>query len=100
MTQQTKTQTGQVQFRYEDRPEVSETLADNLEIAFIDGPTVRLVFSVNRIDIPVEPGKPMTGKKHTACRLVMPATALAALVGQLNGLLANSIVAPATGAKN
>jgi len=100
MSQQTPTQTGQVEFQYQDRPEVSETLADNLEVAFVDGPTLRLVFSVNRIDLPIQPGQPMRGKKYTACRLVIPATALAVLAAQLNGLLANSIVAPSSGAAN
>jgi hypothetical protein len=91
---------GQFQLQYQDRPEVFETLADNLELVYVDGPTLRLVFSVNRIDPPTRPGPPMGGKKYTACRLVMPATALPQLAAQLTNLLKGSIVAPTSGAAN
>ena len=97
---QPQTQTGQVQMQFEDRSEVSETLVDNLAFAFIDGPTVRLLFTVNRIDLPIQPGKPMSGKQYTACRLVLPTTALANVAAQLNGLLSRSIATPTSGAAN
>lgn len=95
MPQQPQTQTAQVQIQYADRQEVSETFADNLEAALVDGPTLRLVFSVNRVDLPIQPGHPVTGKKFTASRLILPSTMLPALVAQLNDLMKRSVVAPA-----
>lgn len=72
---------------YQDRPEISETFADSLENIMMDGPTLRLEFVINRFDKPKPPAPP-TGKKYTACRLVLPAPALIELAAKLNQVLA------------
>lgn len=46
-------QVAQAQMRYVDRIEVSETFADLLGRVFCDGITLRMEFSVNRMDDPV-----------------------------------------------
>jgi hypothetical protein len=56
--------------RYVDRPEISETFADSAEKMFFDGNTLRLEFTVTRFDDPKPPAAP-TGRKCTACRLVL-----------------------------
>jgi len=71
---------------YVDRPEVPETFADSLERLFVDGASVRLEFVVNRFDDP-QPPKPPTGKKYTACRVVLPIGALPQVLNQLSNIM-------------
>jgi len=78
---------GQSQLQYVDLQDVSETFADNLEKLFFDGAILRLEFTVNRLD-PFEPPKPPTGKKYTACRLALPATALIPIATKFANLMA------------
>ena len=72
---------------YVDRPEVVESFADSLENVMVDGATARFEFVVNRMDTP-KPPTPPSGKKYTACRLVMPISALPALANQINNIMA------------
>jgi hypothetical protein len=86
---QPQPQAGQVQLQYVDHPDVSETFADNLEPLLMDGQTIRLEFTVNRVDRPNPPATaPISGSRHTACRVVLPAMALMAIASQINGLMA------------
>jgi hypothetical protein len=71
---------------YVDHPEVSERFVDSMERIFCDGANVRMVFVVTRLDEP-KPPLPPSGKKHTACRLIMPLSALPQFVDRLNSLL-------------
>lgn len=71
---------------YVDHPEIAETFVDFIEKIWADGPVIRIEFVVKRLDPPV-PGGPQTAQKHTACRLVLPISALPTLTGQLNGFL-------------
>lgn len=61
------------EFRYQDRPEISETFADAVGNWFFDGQTLRIEFTVSRLDGVQAADKP-TGHKFPACRLVLPVT--------------------------
>jgi len=68
---------------YVDRPEVSETCVDSVEkVIFQDG-LVYIELVVNRLDMSLQPGITPTGKKCTACRLVLSAPAFMTLVSNL-----------------
>jgi hypothetical protein len=84
-----QSQASHAQLLYVDRPDVSETFADHLENIAVDGPTLRLEFTVNRLDTPQQPATaPVSGKRYTACRLVLPATALMSIATQINSIVA------------
>lgn len=72
---------------YVDRLEVPETFVDSLEKALFDGVSLRLEFVVNRIDAPQPPRSP-TGKKITACRLIMTPQGFLSMFGQLQTMVA------------
>ena len=76
-----------MQITYVDRSEVSETFADTIEKLSFDGQTLRLELCVTRMDDPTPPNPP-TGKKYTACRLVLPPLAALDLVNKLQQLVA------------
>jgi hypothetical protein len=69
-------------YRYIDRPEISETFADTIESVLLDGQTLRIEFSVNRLDLPQQPSEP-TGRRYPACRLVLPPTAAIDLMNRM-----------------
>jgi hypothetical protein len=69
-------------FRYIDRPEISETFADTIESAFFDGQTLGIETSVSRLD-PVKPPSEPTGRRHPACRLVLPPTEESDLINRM-----------------
>jgi hypothetical protein len=69
-------------YRYIDRPDISETFADTIESAFFDGQTLRIEFSVSRLDPPQPPSEP-TGRRYPACRLVLPSTAAIDLMNRM-----------------
>ena len=76
-----------MQITYVDRSEVCETFADTVEKLSFDGQTLRLELCVTRMDDPAPPNPP-TGKKYTACRLVLPPLAALDLVNKLQQLVA------------
>jgi len=71
---------------YVDQPQISEIFADSLERIRFDGQTLRLEFCVTRMDDPKEL-QAMTGKKYTACRLVMPPHGLLEMFDKLNAMV-------------
>ncbi|MBI3043903.1 MAG: hypothetical protein HYY78_13880 [Betaproteobacteria bacterium] len=75
-----------MQITYVDRPEVSETFADTVEKLSFDGQTLRMELCVTRMDDP-HPPNPPTGKKYTACRLVLPPLAAIDLANKLQQLV-------------
>lgn len=77
---------GPVQLTYVDHPDVPEIFADSLEKMLFDGTIVRFEFVVNRLDEP-KPPLPPSGKKHTACRLVLPAAGLQDLANKIINLM-------------
>jgi hypothetical protein len=78
----------QTQLQYVDRPEISETFVDSLRGVMFDGMNLRLEFVVNRMDEP-RPSTPPSGKSYPVCRIVIPLPSGMAMVGQINGLIAN-----------
>ena len=76
-----------MQITYVERPEVSETFADTIEKLSFDGQTLRMELCVTRMDDPTPPNPP-TGKKYTACRLVLPPLAALDLANKLQQLVA------------
>jgi hypothetical protein len=59
-----------VQCSYEDRPELPETFADSVHSLVFDGQTVRVTFTVTRVE-PSPTGSPTAGKRLPTCRLVL-----------------------------
>ena len=55
--------------RYVDRPDVGETFADSITGLVFDGQTLRVEFSVTRVD-EVKPDAPISGRRYPASRLV------------------------------
>ena len=70
---------------YVDHPEIRETFVDGLERMTLDGGALRLEFVVNRLD-GMAAGQQRSGKRHTACRLVLPMSALPGFVTQMTNL--------------
>jgi hypothetical protein len=64
----------QTELQYVARPEVTETFADLLEKIVVDGQTstLRMEFCVVRMDDPKPNQTKQTGKKYTACRVILP----------------------------
>ena len=84
MTQQLKPQ---IALTSVDNPEIRETFCDMIDHMSVYGPTVRMDFSVVRMQ-PVTGGQAASGEKHPVCRLVMPVAELPDLVGKLQALVA------------
>lgn len=76
-------------FDYVDRPEVTETFADTVQRIQFDGQTLRIEFSVSRID----DAKPSTGKRYPVCRLVLSTSAGIDLMGKMQQITAGLIKA-------
>ena len=74
--------------QYVDRPDIPETYVDLLQRGNFDSSTntFRLEFCTGRLGDPVR-GK-ATGKKYTACRLVIPLDSMLDMLNQLNVLAA------------
>ncbi|MGH6683525.1 MAG: hypothetical protein ACRECA_06310 [Pseudolabrys sp.] len=69
-------------FRYIDRPECMETFADSVTGLSYDGQTLRLEFSVTRVD-EVTPNRPVTGRRYPACRLALSPAAANDLINRV-----------------
>jgi hypothetical protein len=65
-----------------DRPEVAETFADSITSLIFDGQSLRIEFGVTRLD-EVKPNTPITGRRYTACRLVLPPAAAVDLINRM-----------------
>lgn len=73
--------------QYIDRPEVSETFVDSLYSVIFDGQTFRLEFTTTRMDDPKASQQAQTGRRYTACRLVLPPNAALELTDKMNRML-------------
>jgi hypothetical protein len=65
-----------------DRPEVAETFADSITSLIFDGQSLRIEFGVTRLD-EVKPNAPITGRRYTACRLVLPPAAAVDFINRM-----------------
>src|ERR1700751_2484156 len=61
---------GPAAIRYFDRPDMVENFADSVTGLIFDGQTLRIEFSVTRLD-EVKPHAPITGRRYPTCRLVL-----------------------------
>src|SRR5580692_5093664 len=68
--------------RYVDRPEIAETFVDSVTGLVFDGQSLRVEFGVTRLD-EVKPNTPITGRRYTACRLVLPPAAAVDLINRM-----------------
>jgi hypothetical protein len=68
--------------RHFDRPEVAETFADSITSLVFDGQSLRIEFGVTRLD-EVKASTPITGRRYTACRLVLPPAAAVDLINRM-----------------
>jgi hypothetical protein len=82
----------QLQLQHIDRPEVAETFADFVQRIQFDGQTLRLEFAVTRLD-DHRPPAPITGKRYTACRLVLSNAAAIDLMNKMQQITAGLIKA-------
>ena len=76
---------------YVDVPSISETYADNVRGMMFDGQSVRLELCVTRMDEPQNGSSEITGKRQTACRVVLPlstAVELSTKLGRMMSTLA------------
>ena len=72
-------------FEYVDLTDLRETYADYVQATAFDGQSVKITFAVTRFEGQEGQSTP-SRKRYTACRLVLPVAAAAALSEQLNKL--------------
>ncbi len=77
----------QVTLRYIDQPELSETFADSIGNLSFDGQSLRIEFTVTRMD-EAKQNAPMTGRRYPACRLVLPPAAAVDLINRMQQVAA------------
>jgi hypothetical protein len=66
-------------FRYQDMPELRETFADSIGGWTFDGSTLRVEFTVSRLD-QVKQGETPSGRTIPTCRLVLTTAAAVELI--------------------
>jgi hypothetical protein len=71
-----------VTIRFLDRPYCLETFADSISRLSFDGQTLRLEFTVTRMD-DVKPNAPVTGRRYPVCRLVLQPLAAVDLINRM-----------------
>jgi hypothetical protein len=73
---------------YVDVPSIAETYADTVRGMVFDGQSVRLELCVTRMDEPAKDAGELTGKRQTACRVVLPLGAALDLSTKLGRMMA------------
>jgi hypothetical protein len=71
-----------------DVPSIPETFADTVRGMMFDGQSVRMEFCVTRMDEPAKGSAELTGKRQTACRVVLPMSAALDLSHKLGRMFA------------
>lgn len=74
--------------RYEDRPELAETFADNVQRMTFDGRTLRIEFCTVRMDDPDPKAGKRTGKSVPVVRLVLDLDGAVDMFNKMNSLQA------------
>lgn len=82
-----KTETS-MDLRYEDRLDLVETFADNVQRMSFDGRTLRIEFCVQRADEPDAKAKQKTGRAVPVVRLVLDLEGAVDLFNKINSLQA------------
>lgn len=75
-----------IEFKYVDRPDVSETFVDHIGPTMFDGHSVRIELQSTRFDEPKPPSVP-TGRRYPVSRLVLPSSAALELFNRLNQIV-------------
>jgi hypothetical protein len=77
----------QMTLRYVDQPDLAETFADSIGHLSFDGQSLRIDFTVTRMDEHKQ-GTPMTGRRYPTCRLVLPPGAAVDLINRMQQVAA------------
>lgn len=90
MTTTPEPQAQTVELQYINRPEITEVFADFLERLTVDGTTntLRMEFTVTRMDDPQPGATKQTGKKYTVARLVLPMPGLLDMINKFQQITA------------
>jgi hypothetical protein len=70
-----------------DVPSISETFADTIRGLMFDGQSVRMELCVTRMDAPTKGNGELTGRRQTACRVVLPLSTALELSSKLGNML-------------
>jgi hypothetical protein len=70
-----------------DVPSICETYADAVRGMMFDGQSVRMELCVTRMEEPKDGSGELTGKRQTACRVVLPLSAALELSSKLSSML-------------
>jgi hypothetical protein len=70
-----------------DVPQVSETFVDSVDRIMFDGQSLRVDFGVTRIQEAESADAPLSGKRYTACRIVLPPAAALQLSSKLSQMM-------------
>ena len=77
----------QAKIEYVDVPAINETYADTVQGMMFDGQSVRLELCVTRMDEPKKGSAEITGRRQTACRVVLPLSAALDLSSKLGRMM-------------
>lgn len=77
----------QTKIEYVDVPAIAETYADTVRGMMFDGQSVRMELCVTRMNEPAKDSTEVTGKRQTACRVVLPLSAALELSTQLGRMM-------------
>lgn len=80
-------QAGSTKIQYVDVPGIAETYADTVRGMMFDGQSVRLELCVTRMEEPARGTNELTGKRQTACRVVLPLSAALDLSTKLGRMM-------------
>jgi hypothetical protein len=81
-----------IQYRYVDRPEVTEVFADFVHRIQFDGQTLRFEFCVSRVE-EQQPSAAASGTRYPVCRLVLSTAAAVDLMNKMQQITANLVKA-------
>ena len=81
------TAAGSMRFDFIDRPDLTGTYADSIHSISFDGQSLRLVFSVTRIN-EVRQNQSASRKRYPTCRLVLSVAAGIELINQMRQISA------------
>ena len=73
--------------RYVDRPDCLEAYADSVSHLYFDGQSLRIDFSVTRVD-EIKPGVPITGHRYPIQRMVLSPSGAVELMNRLQRVAA------------
>ena len=79
-----------IEIQYVNRPEIQEVFADQMERMTVDGATntLRIEFTVTRMDDPKAGSNKQTGKKYSVARLVLPMPGLLDMINKFQQVAA------------